>query len=669
MKSSSREPLDPVAAPAAGAERSHPPRPRLTVRVGITGHRADKLDGLEATGRIARQLRLVLEAIEACARDVLAANRDLYVHQHPVLRLVSGFAEGADQIAVAACPPGWQIEAILPFPKQEYLRDFEASSVGDGRDVRETFEASLARADAVTQLDLPTADDGGGEVARRDLGYVAAGGYLLRQIDVLIAVWDGMPPKTGGTGAVARKAHEAGIPVVWIPIHDAAVPSLISAFEGSSPTTTGDDCTKGPLLTALEPIFDAPPASATAGRRSARARLERFLHERWHPRCYLSLYDCLKRMVSGRMPRLVIPSPSPTVRCAARDGFPRQAPKCGEPASAGDHGDLRRRVQDVLMARFAWADALAEHYSDNYRSAYVLAYLLSAVAVFVALGSPLGGDPGYSSQSKVMFAAVEMVVIVLIIVIIALGRWLLWHERWLDYRALAEALRHGRFLAFVSEFGRIHAPAAGSREPSWMLWYIRATMREIGLPTAVLDRTYQWKLLHATLENEVLGPEGQLAYHRANRRIMGRIDHLLYLLGLTCFGATFLLLALFLLGSLVGHYHGQVGGPGASSTATWLGAAAAYLEPRLIFWTAGLPALGAALAGIRAHGDFEGSQERSSRMVDALESLEQDYRTATERDIDLEETSRLLIATARVMSEDVAAWQELYGRKRLMLPE
>lgn len=106
MKSSSREPLDPVAAPAARAERSHPPRPRLTVRVGITGHRADKLDGLEATGQIARQLRLVLEAIEACARDLLAANRELYVHEHPVLRLVSGFAEGADQIAVAACPPG-----------------------------------------------------------------------------------------------------------------------------------------------------------------------------------------------------------------------------------------------------------------------------------------------------------------------------------------------------------------------------------------------------------------------------------------------------------------------------------------------------------------------------------------------------------------------------------
>ncbi len=26
-----------------------------------------------------------------------------------------------------------------------------------------------------------------------------------------------------------------------------------------------------------------------------------------------------------------------------------------------------------------------------------------------------------------------------------------WHERWLNYRALAEMLRHGRFLAYVLE--------------------------------------------------------------------------------------------------------------------------------------------------------------------------------------------------------------------------
>jgi hypothetical protein len=57
------------------------------------------------------------------------------------------------------------------------------------------------------------------------------------------------------------------------------------------------------------------------------------------------------------------------------------------------------------------------------------------------------------------------------------GRWWRWQERWLEYRALAENLRHGHFLAFVSEFGRAPGFAGGSQgsEPAWMLWYYRAT--------------------------------------------------------------------------------------------------------------------------------------------------------------------------------------------------
>jgi putative ABC transport system permease protein len=54
----------------------------------------------------------------------------------------------------------------------------------------------------------------------------------------------------------------------------------------------------------------------------------------------------------------------------------------------------------------------------------------------------------------------------------------------------------------------------------------------------------------------------------------------------------------------------------------------------------------------------------------ALGTLEDDYEKARVMtpDLALSETSNLLISTARLMSEDVAAWQELYGRKWLSLP-
>jgi hypothetical protein len=276
-------------------------------------------------------------------------------------------------------------------------------------------------------------------------------------------------------------------------------------------------------------------------------------------------------------------------------------------------------------------------------------------------------DSGHNAlKIKAVLVALELVVIGWILAMIVIGRRRLWHERWLDYRALAENLRHGRFLAFVSEFGRIRGETRGGdeREPSWFLWYLRATMREIGLPNAALDGTYQWRLLNATLTHEIEGPEGQLAYHRANSESARLIDHRLHQLGVGCFILTFIILLLFLAGYVfevaVGTDSGTHGA-GAKDPLVWA-------KPWVTFLAAWLPALGAALAGIRVQGDFESSRDRSEAMLDALEELAQDYRTAESRRIDLEETARLLIVTAQTMSEDVEAWQELYGRKRLTLP-
>src|SRR5438552_3252435 len=176
----------------------HPPKPRLTLRVGITGHRPNKLHG-PAVPRIQQQLRDVMGWIDDAAARILLQDRQqdkqqdrqhdrppelkdggIYADDVPIVRLVSGFAEGADQMAVAACPANWVIEAILPFPEADYLDDFKTSAAGDGRDVRDAFRASLAKAQVKTELP-------GRGPGNRDLSYADAGSYLLRQIDVLIA--------------------------------------------------------------------------------------------------------------------------------------------------------------------------------------------------------------------------------------------------------------------------------------------------------------------------------------------------------------------------------------------------------------------------------------------------------------------------------------------------
>jgi hypothetical protein len=617
----------------------HPPKPRLVVRVGITGHRPNKLHGAAAQ-RIEKQLPLLFAAIDTAARDILSANSAWYSTEPPAVRLVSGFAEGADQMAVAACPAGWQVEAVLPFPMDEYLEDFEVSAPDGNSSPRDLFKELLKRASAVTQLPFTPTESGdsdrtGGDSGNRAKGYANAGSYLLRQIDLLIAVWDGKTPKTGGTGALARQAYDEGIPVVWLATLGDATPHLIVRFENNGqPKEGAANCTEGPLLYQLMPVFSVPGAAEGREAKGPR-RAHRFFQERWHPRCYFIVYDFLKRVAGMQRPRLTIPFDF-AKRSESWNKFLDAVPNTGA-QDAHDQGDVRRKLKSILLERCIWADALAEDYAHKYRSAYVLAYLLSAIAVFIGLAGPAAAAAH----------AFELAILVIILIIVLIGRLSSWHERWIEYRALAENLRHGRFLAFVSEFGRIRETSSnrGDRESSWILWYVRATMREIGLPTAILEHTYQWRLLQATLQHEIRGCEGQIKYHKDNQKIMSRLERALHMAGIACFVVALSALAAFVAG-------------------------AHFLADSLTLWAAGLPALGAALAGIRAQSDFEGSKERSARMQDALGTLEDDYEKARVMtpDLALSETSTLLISTARLMSEDVAAWQELYGRKWLSLP-
>src|SRR5262245_39809477 len=235
----------------------HPPKPRLTLRVGITGHRPNKLPKADLP-RIERQLREAFAAIETAVAKAYESNKTVYASPPSPgakpyrIRLTSGFAEGADQMAVAAGPADWTVAAILPFPKDEYLKDFEKSANGDGRDVRGELTASLARAAVVTELPTPP---------ERNQGYVRVGSALLDRSDVLIAVWDGEPPKPGGTGAVARDACERGMPVVWLATGEDFPISLIESFRDDKPVRVSEVWSASTLQARVDPILTALAAS------------------------------------------------------------------------------------------------------------------------------------------------------------------------------------------------------------------------------------------------------------------------------------------------------------------------------------------------------------------------------------------------------------------------
>ena len=184
--------------------------PRLTLRVGVTGHRPNKLGGVD-TSMLQQRACSILDSLALTTRSIQAENdaadsEALYAAGTPELRLATAIAEGADRIvAEAAVQEGFGLNLILPFPKAEYAKDFEG-------DALEEYRKFLAHESVRSCTEL----DSGNRPDHRDESYLEAGQLMLAHSDVLIAVWDGQSAAgRGGTAEIllsrasARPCHSA----------------------------------------------------------------------------------------------------------------------------------------------------------------------------------------------------------------------------------------------------------------------------------------------------------------------------------------------------------------------------------------------------------------------------------------------------------------------------
>jgi hypothetical protein len=163
------------------------------LRVGISGHRD-----------IATRYRTQEEALRRTLASVLVTFREAA----PTcgLRIVSPLADGVDRLAAKiAFDLGYRLLAPLPFPQAEYERDFTAVGIAD-------FRRLVGRAkdeDGVVELDGSRGDE--------NAAYLSVGKYVIKNVDILIAVWDQMRPNLpAGTGDIVGRALERGLAVVWI---------------------------------------------------------------------------------------------------------------------------------------------------------------------------------------------------------------------------------------------------------------------------------------------------------------------------------------------------------------------------------------------------------------------------------------------------------------------
>jgi hypothetical protein len=183
--------------------------------LGVTGHRGRPLPGAD------------LPLLEERVDRVLAGLAELGFQE-----LISPLAEGADRlVAQRALVTGWTLRALLPFEALRYEEDFQGDgSVGEFRELLaraagvevvpdQAPEPGAASPDSDATPPDPAPPTGGppGSAAAPDLPYRRVGRALLDRVGVLVAVWDGLPPRgPGGTGEVVQEAVRRGIPVVWI---------------------------------------------------------------------------------------------------------------------------------------------------------------------------------------------------------------------------------------------------------------------------------------------------------------------------------------------------------------------------------------------------------------------------------------------------------------------
>ena len=590
---------------------SRPPQPRLVVQIGVTGHRPNRLSP-QIAADLPRQCEQVLQAIAALA----ARAHDPLIHssETPLLRILSPIAEGSDRIvAYTGLAMGADLQCPLPFHADEYSRDFVTD------DSRDEFYALLAKASAVFQVD--------GSRDAADAAYERIGRIVLEQSDFVIAIWDGEPAAgRGGTTQIVEEALQQNIPVIWLHASLDQPPCVLLAGEsGDRQFHSLQDLDS--LFASRFSLGNADSGGVNFGHIYCAEKQPRFDFGR----IFRIFRDLLAKGIFRKGSWRI----ADFEHCARTEWMSMISSPPAPPEVT------QRYLLDRLCPHYAWADGLSGYYAGLLRSSSLATNLLSASAVLVAMIGALVHS--YQMEGGRVPAFTEFTLIAVILAITWHGRRKRWHERWLNYRQLAELLRQYCYLSPLGCALATPPPPAhfgSGADRSWVDGMFRIIARDLGLAPAAIDRNYLasiGKLIESILD-------GQIGYHQSNSGTLKRLSHRLHHIGSALFIAT-------LLACVVHVFINQ--------ESSWL----------LILATVP-PAFGAAFYAIASHGEFARTADRSRAMAFELSSLQSvDLKNAIDSTDDsfaaLREAAQRI---AGVMIAETMDWSFVFRYRTLNLP-
>lgn len=438
---------------------------RLPLVIGVTGHR-DLRD--EDVPRLEAEVAGVIATLR---RDYLGGGDDT-----PII-VLSALAEGADRlVARVALAHGARLVAPLPLPVDEYRRDFEPGlKPGNAAE----FDALLAQATAApvvpftpgNSLSAVRADD-----RKRAEQYRAVGLFIVQHCHVLIALWDGddRSMAAGGTAEIVKFKRE-GVPIE-------VSRSARASLDGSE---------IGPVVHIVTPrVKPGSPARAVAvakwgkavvaghhggalrrGLASAAAFGGRLVRAEWGKskaglsrldRAELEAWETCELLAAltgefNREAAAVVATKYGAARMEQSFGYLFDEPDAIEPDQA-DPKSIARELAPRWSRLYSVTDTLAQDCQARFKRDWGLLFALAFAAfVCLALFSHVGAG------SKLLLIAYSLC-IVLLFFVFGRARTSRHQERFLDYRALAEALRvavYWRLVGIGSRRRDVKADAAG----------------------------------------------------------------------------------------------------------------------------------------------------------------------------------------------------------------
>ena len=175
--------------------------------IGVTGHRNLVVEDRPAT---MAQITESLKEIKALLKDKLGGDISVV--------MLNAFAQGADMLcAEAAFALGMDVYAVLPCALERYAESFDdEEDKGKLYDYLKKCKEVTVAPDTEKCRERFKAECG---MDNDSYGYRQLGIYIAERSDVLIALWDGKPPKMRfgcGTVEVIDFALERKKAVVWI---------------------------------------------------------------------------------------------------------------------------------------------------------------------------------------------------------------------------------------------------------------------------------------------------------------------------------------------------------------------------------------------------------------------------------------------------------------------